>query len=142
MKSLMKPLTRSVLLVALMAILPAMAFATDTGAKGKAKIETPAVQATPITKQTLVFFMNPAGRPLSNAGPNPEREPCPVGGAREPPLRAYRYRRRPGCVLPVRCPVAPEPYLGGRRRKGTAALSPGHPICRTVLSGIHTKSGR
>jgi thioredoxin 1 len=139
MRSQRKPFSRSILLLTVLAALPTPTLATE--ATAKAKSETAKVEAKPAPKPTLVFFMNPAGRPCQT-----QDQILKESRAKWESLATLRYVRTDveadrDVFYQYGVRSLPNLILVGADGKEIHRYSPGIQPADAVLSGIPGKSG-
>ena len=136
------PLSGSILAFAALAALPLSMTATETGGKTQATPAPAKAETKPATKPTLIFFMNPAGRPCQT-----QDEILKESRAKWEPLATLRYVRTDvsgdrDVFYQYGIRSLPNLLLVGPDGKEIHRYSPGIQPAETILSGIPTKPGR
>jgi len=136
------PLSGSILAFAALAALPLSMTAAETGTKTKATAVPAKVEAKAAPKPTLIFFMNPAGRPCQT-----QDEILKESRAKWEPLATLRYVRTDvsadrDVFYQYGIRSLPNLLLVGPDGKEIHRYSPGIQPAETILSGIASKPGR
>jgi hypothetical protein len=137
--------SRPVLMIATLAVLSALAtpvMATETGAGTRATPAPTKGEAKPAPKPTLIFFMNPAGRPCQT-----QDEILKESRAKWEPLTTLRYVRTDvstdrDVFYQYGIRSLPNLLLVGADGKEIHRYSPGIQSTEAILAGIGAKPGR
>ena len=136
------PFSGSTLALVAMAALSRSRTAAETGTRPKATPVPAKAEATSAPKPTLIFFMNPAGRPCQT-----QDEILKESRAKWESLATLRYVRTDvsadrDVFYQYGIRSLPNLLLVGPDGKEIHRYSPGIQPAETILSGIPTKPGR
>ena len=136
------PFSGSILALAALGALSLSMTATETGAQTKATPVPAKAETKPAPKPTLIFFMNPAGRPCQT-----QEEILKESRAKWEPFATLRYVRTDvsadrDVFYQYGIRSLPNLLLVGPDGKEIHRYSPGIQPAETILSGISGKPGR